>query len=98
MECKFAYMKPHIDYVLCKKEPEPNRHDRERLFHSMCGHQVNCPKENCHKLSAGWQNCVKLREAPRSAPDEVSASEVQKTPDEETKKPARSRRKPKTDE
>ena len=97
MECPHAYMKQHIDYVLCKKEPEPNRHDRERLFHAVCGHQVNCPKQNCHKLSAGWQNCVKLREAPQSAPDEVFTNEVQ-TPDEETKKPARSRKKPKTDE
>lgn len=97
MECPHAYMKQHIDYVLCKKEPEPTRYDRDKLFHAVCAHQVHCPKENCHKLSAGWQNCVKLREAPRSAPDEVFASEVQ-TPDEETKKAARSRRKPKTDE
>lgn len=97
MECPHAYMKQHIDYVLCKKEPEPSRHDREKLFHAVCAHQVHCPKENCHKLSAGWQNCMKLREASQSVTDEVSASEVQ-TPAEETKKPARSRRKPKTDE
>ena len=97
MECKYAYMKQHIDYVLCKKEPEPGRHDREKLFHAICGHQVNCPKENCHKLSAGWQNCMKLREAPQSAPKEVSANEVQ-TPGEGTKKSARNRRKPQADE
>lgn len=60
MECPHAYMKQNIEYVLCNKEPEPNRHDREKLFHSMCGHQVNCPRENCHKLSAGWRNCMKL--------------------------------------
>lgn len=62
MECKFAYMKQHIDYVLCKKEPEPGRHDREKLFHAICGHQVDCPKENCHKLTANWRNCTKLVE------------------------------------
>lgn len=62
MECKFAYMKQHIDYVLCSKEPEPDRHNRTAVFHAMCGHQVNCPKENCHKLTATWRNCVKLVE------------------------------------
>lgn len=62
MECKYAYMKQHIDYVLCKKEPEPDRHDRRKLFHAMCGHQVNCPKENCHKLTSSWRNCAKLVE------------------------------------
>ena len=68
MECKYAYMKQNIDYVLCRKEPEPNRHDREKLFHSMCGHQVNCPKENCHKLTANWRNCVKLVEPAEEDP------------------------------
>ena len=62
MECKYAYTKQHIDYVLCSKEPEPSRHDREKLFHAMCGHQVNCPKQSCHKLSATWRQCVKLIE------------------------------------
>ena len=62
MECKYAYMKQHIDYVLCKKEPDPSRHDREKLFHAVCAHQVECPKEKCHKLSANWRNCSKLVE------------------------------------
>lgn len=97
MECRYAYMKQHIDYVLCKKEPEPTRYDREKLFHAVCAHQVHCPKENCHKLSAGWERCAKLAERNQTAYDAVLA-EMEQTPAEEPKKPTRSRRKPKTDE
>ena len=70
MECKFAYMKHDIEYVLCKKEPEPTRADRNALFHAVCGHQVHCPKQNCHKLTASWMNCVKLTEKPQEAAGE----------------------------
>jgi hypothetical protein len=66
-------MKQHIPYVLCDKEPEPKRTDREKLFHSMCAHQVNCPRENCHKLTASWHNCAKLVEP---EPAEVPAEET----------------------
>lgn len=97
MECRNAYMKPNIDYVLCRKEPEPTRYDRDKLFHAVCAHQVHCPKENCHKLSAGWQNCAKLREAAQSASAETSANEVQ-TPDLVQKQARKSRRRIKTEE
>ena len=62
MECRHAYMKQHIEYVLCDKEPEPSRQNRTAVFHAMCAHQVSCPKQNCHKLTASWQNCMKLVE------------------------------------
>lgn len=60
MECSHAYLKKDIDYVLCDKEPEPSRYNRVQLFHAVCAHQVECPREHCHKLSGSWVNCVKL--------------------------------------
>jgi hypothetical protein len=97
MECRYAYMKQHIDYVLCKKEPEPTRYDREKLFHAVCAHQVHCPRENCHKLSSGWEKCTKLREAPKTAYEDIFPDMIQ-DPDEAFKPTRKSRRKAKTEE
>lgn len=97
MECPHAYMKQHIDYVLCNKEPEPTRYDREKLFHAVCAHQVECPKQNCHKLSAGWERCAKLAEAQKTAYEEVF-SEPTVEPDEALETPKKGRRKAKTEE
>ena len=97
MECKYAYTKPNIDYVLCKQEPEPTRYDREKLFHAVCPHQVHCPKENCHKLSAGWIRCTKLREQSTETYDDLFPTMIQ-DPDEALKPARKSRRKAKTQE
>ena len=65
MDCEFAYMKDKIPYVLCRKEPEPDRFDRKSVFHAACPHQEHCPKQNCHKLTAAWMSCFKLSQKPR---------------------------------
>lgn len=67
MECSHAYITKNIDYVLCDFEPTPSRLNRTAIFHSMCGHQAHCPKENCHKLTAGWRQCTKLNATPQNA-------------------------------
>lgn len=97
MECEFAYTKKNIDYVLCKKEPEPTRFDREKLFHAVCAHQVECPKKQCHKLSAGWEKCVKLAESHQAAYESVFDEGVQ-TPTEAPKRTTRTRRKPQSED
>lgn len=97
MDCKYAYMKDNIEYVLCKKEPTPNRLDRTAVFHSMCAHQVDCPKRKCHKLSASWERCAKLAVRNRKAYDSVfheDGAEAAEAPG----KPKKTRRKPKTEE
>lgn len=97
MDCRFAYMKQDIEYVLCKKEPTPSRQDRTALFHAMCGHQAHCPKQNCHKLTASWKRCVKLAERNQAAYEAVLAEPLRE-PAGPAEKPKRSRRKPKADE
>ena len=71
MECSHAYLERNIDYVLCDMEPKPNRLNRTALFHAVCAHQAHCPKQNCHKLTSSWVECVKLAEANQRAYDEV---------------------------
>ena len=97
MECSFAYLKHDIEYVLCKKEPEPCRTDRNALFHAVCGHQAHCPKKNCHKLTASWLNCVKLAEKPQNDAGERFDEEVS-TQDEAHKKRSRRATQPKNEE
>lgn len=82
MECKFAYLKQNIDYVLCRKEPEPNPIDRKSVAHAVCVHQEHCPKTNCHKLTSGWVGCLKLQIVPQKEPE--MAQESVSVPERET--------------
>lgn len=89
MECTHAYLEKNIDYVLCNKEPKPNRLDRTALFHAVCPHQVHCPKQNCHKLTGNWVNCTKLSEGAQNATEEAKEEAVSvdgKAPKKRTRK------------
>lgn len=97
MECKFAYLRHDIEYVLCKKEPEPSRTDRNALFHAVCAHQAHCPKQNCHKLTASWINCAKLAEKPQDGAGELSGVVVS-TKGEAPKKRSRKATQPVSEE
>lgn len=93
MECKFAYTQPNIPYVLCKKENVPTGYDRKELFHAVCIHQVHCPKQNCHRLTAEWKTCMKLAEKPQNGAGVAFVAEAsvggatKKTPQKRTRKP-----------
>ena len=97
MDCKHSYLKPKIPYLLCRLEPEPSGYNKSELFHAVCGHQAHCPKENCHKNTPGWVNCIKLREKPQEAPQERFDEAVQE-PEEAPKAPRKRTRKPKSEE
>ena len=97
MDCKFAYLKPKIPYLLCRKEAEPDGFNKTELFHAVCPHQAHCPKENCHKNTAGWVNCLKLVQRAQEAAQQPPVEEAQQ-PEETPKAPQKSRRKPKSEE
>ena len=97
MECEHAYIERSIDYVLCDKEPKPNRLDRASVFHAVCTHQAHCPKENCHKLTPSWLSCLKLAESNEKSFEGISELPIHPE-DEAQEKPSRSRRKPQTEE
>ena len=91
MECKHAYKDRDIEYILCDKEPKPNKYDRKEVCHAMCAHQAFCPKADCHKLDKSWLNCVKLAESNQKSFEEALKEEVSEdTP--EQKAPQRKRR------
>lgn len=97
MECKHAYLKRDIEYVLCDLEPQPSRANRSSLFHAVCAHQAHCPKQNCHKLTSAWVNCVKLAEKPQDDAGE-RFDEAVSTQEEAPKKRTRSATKPEGEE
>lgn len=97
MECQHAYLDRDIDYVLCDKEPKPNRFDRTSLFHAVCAHQAHCPKQNCHKLTASWLNCVKLPMKPQGGAGEPF-DETIPVQEEAPKKRSRRATKPESEE
>lgn len=70
MDCKNAYMKDKIPYLLCSKENIPTGYDRKELFHAVCIHQAHCPRQNCHKLTPDWKSCIKLREIRSEKPQD----------------------------
>lgn len=97
MDCKHAYLKEKIPYLLCDKEAEPSGYDPKELFHAVCIHQSHCPKENCHKLTPSWPSCIKLREIRHQTPQESAGvafvaesgdgSAAKKAPQKRTRKP-----------
>ena len=97
MDCKHAYLKDKIEYVLCDKENIPSGYDRRELFHAVCIHQAACPRQNCHKLTPDWPSCLKLHEIPTEKPQENAGvafvaeagdgSGEKKTPQKRTRKP-----------
>lgn len=93
MDCKYAYMKDKIPYVLCRKEVTPTGYDRKELFHAVCPHQEHCPKLNCHKLTPSWMNCFKLRQSAQDGTGVAFVADAQQ-PGGAQKTPSRSRRKP----
>lgn len=91
MECIHAYKDREIDYILCDKEKKPYKNDRSAVFHAMCSHQALCPKANCHKLTASWLDCAKLKESAQNGAEETF-DEADDEPTEAQKAPRKKRR------
>ena len=97
MDCKHAYLKDKIPYLLCDMENIPSGYDRRELFHAVCLHQAECPQHNCHKLTPAWPSCLKLREIPTEKPQESAGvafvsdegvdTATKKAPQKRTRKP-----------
>lgn len=60
MDCKHAYLKNGIQYILCHHEPQPQPNDHRSLFHATCPFQVFCKTSNCHKMTPEWKGCAKI--------------------------------------
>lgn len=63
MECKNAYTKDGINYILCRRCAEPAAGDIREICHAMCGFQRFCPNMRACTLLPGWPGCTRLRAA-----------------------------------
>lgn len=64
MDCKYAYLDPPNELILCRRESPPVFGNKASYFHALCSCQEFCPAKNCHKLSADWETCMKRKENP----------------------------------
>lgn len=62
LECKHAYFKEGLNYVLCNKEKEPQKTDLKECAKAMCQHQRYCPQVRACALKPEWRECGKLAE------------------------------------
>lgn len=60
MDCKHAYFKDDIPYVLCRCEKEPRTNKLRDVSGSMCGYQRFCPNIRACALLPTWPECRKL--------------------------------------
>ena len=61
MECKNAYRKDGINYILCRCAGEPDPRDTHAICHAMCGFQRFCPNIRDCTLLPGWTGCTRLK-------------------------------------
>lgn len=109
MECRYAYVKQGVNYVLCKCQGEPNSAKMQDITRCMCGHQRFCPQIQHCTLLPSWQHCAVKNQAEKKMsgifteivePEVITEPEVEiepkaeATPEEEIK-PKRSSRKKK---
>lgn len=91
MECKHAYLKSGVNYVLCKCQGEPKSLKMQDVTPCMCGHQRFCPQIQHCTLLPTWQNCLVKRQAEKKTV--VAFEEEDEKVEEPAPKPKRTSRK-----
>ena len=74
MDCKHAYFKDDIQYVLCDCGGKPQSKKLNEVTKYMCQHQRYCPNIRACALLPEWVNCDKLKR------EEMPVEVVQPTP------------------
>jgi len=75
MECKHAYIKENINYVLCDCDGKPEKYDLKNITPIMCNYQRFCPKVNQCALLPTWRECKKLHQNQEKKPEKVEIPE-----------------------
>lgn len=85
MDCKHAYFKNGIKYVLCDCGGDPKNNKLDEITKHMCGYQRFCPNARACALMPEWVNCSKLRMAEAKtesvAPSVTRAKQKRKSQD-----------------
>lgn len=82
MDCKNAYIKNGINYILCSREPEPKPGDQRAICHAICGFQRFCPTIRSCTLLPSYVGCMKLKA--ENTPETHDAPAGTKIPEAET--------------
>lgn len=61
MDCKHAYFKDDIQYVLCDCGGKPQSKKLNEVTKHMCQYQRYCPNIRACALLPEWVNCDKLK-------------------------------------
>ena len=61
MDCKHAYFKDGVQYVLCDCGGKPQNSKLAELTKHMCAYQRFCPNIRACALLPEWVNCHKLK-------------------------------------
>lgn len=73
MECKYAYTKVGVKYVLCKCHGKVKSNDMKEIAHCMCGHQRFCREIKKCALLPSWIHCRVKKEAEEAEAAEMAA-------------------------
>ena len=60
MECKHAYFKDNVVYVLCDCDGAPKSNNLDEVTKYMCSYQRFCPNKRACALLPEWRQCHKL--------------------------------------
>lgn len=58
-ECKHAYSRDDVPYILCDREKAPAKGNQKDISHACCPFQRFCGTRNCKVLTAQWTGCLK---------------------------------------
>lgn len=78
MDCRYAYFKDGVPYVLCRKDKEPRTNRLDEITKCMCGYQRFCPNIRACALLPTWVECQKLK-VPDESESKVIPAVTQKT-------------------
>lgn len=92
MECKYAYKKTGVQYILCKCLGEPQSVKMADTAHYMCGHQRFCQKIQDCSLLPSWTECKVRKMAEAKAKAELTEV-MNKAAEAKVKRESRRRKK-----
>lgn len=73
MDCKHAYFKDGIEYVLCDFCTTPRTKKLPEVTQSMCTYQRFCPNKRTCALLPEWVNCSRIKSEQHPAETAVPA-------------------------
>lgn len=91
MECRYAYRKNGVPYILCKCLGEPKSDKMQDTAHCMCGHQRFCAKVQDCSLLPSWVEC-RVRKDKEARDAAAMSASIQKAAEAKINRESRSKK------